>query len=165
MLAPPLHYSNVPIKTQMFHFLNSFSLWTNLAVCWINLVAKVACYGPRALKGPDLPGSLYLFLLKTFFFFFFFLLVDFSPRGGCRIYQTGGGRSKHWPPGAGDPRYATGLGYSAPEAQCQLAPSRRCVESRAIFRKSIELAVTQELKTNDMRFAVITHEWALIGIN
>ena len=34
-----------------------------------------------------------------FFSFFFFLLVDFFPRGGCRIYQTGGGgrRSKHWP--------------------------------------------------------------------
>ena len=49
--------------------------------------------------------------LFFFFFFFssiFFLLVDFFPRGGCRIYQTGGGRrSKHWPPGAGDPRDAT----------------------------------------------------------
>ena len=54
--------------------------------------------------GPDLPGSLYFFVLKTFFFF---LLVDFFPRGGCRIYQRGGGRCKHWPPGAGDPPYAT----------------------------------------------------------
>ena len=61
---------------------------------------------------------------------FFFCLSIFLPRGGCRIYQTEGGgvhpepqsrpmwqwgansggggrRSKHWAPGAGDPRYAT----------------------------------------------------------
>ena len=39
--------------------------------------------------GPEL-GSLYFFVLKPPFFLFF-LLVDFFPRGGCRIYQTGGG--------------------------------------------------------------------------
>ena len=33
-------------------------------------------------------GSFSFFVLKTFFFF---LLVDFFPRGGCRIYQTRGG--------------------------------------------------------------------------
>ena len=94
-----------------------------IAVARINLVAKVAYYGPRA---PDMHyrGSFYLFVLKTFFC----LSILFPCRGGCRIYQTGGGapspkgasrvgicgggggggrRSKHWPPGAGDPRYAT----------------------------------------------------------
>ena len=47
---------------------------------------------------------------------FFVLKTSPPPRSGCRIYQTGGGgggrRSKHWPPGAGDPRDATGsLGH------------------------------------------------------
>ena len=80
--------------------------------------------------GPALPaiGGLSTF---SVFFFFFFWLVDFFPRGGCRIHQTGGGGGAHpepqrrqpcspmWqggggadpsigPPGAGDPRYATG---------------------------------------------------------
>ena len=42
-------------------------------------------------------------------FFFFFCLSIFPPGADAGIYQTGGGRrSKHWPPGAGDPRYATG---------------------------------------------------------
>ena len=48
-------------------------------------------HGPRA---PWPPGAISLglsfFVLKTFFFFFF-LLVNFFPRGGCRISQTGGG--------------------------------------------------------------------------
>ena len=57
--------------------------------------------------GPDLPG--YLFRAEDLFLIFLiFLLVDFFPRDGYRIYQTGGGRrSKHWPLGAGDPRDAT----------------------------------------------------------
>ena len=36
-------------------------------------------------------------------------------RQPCRPMWRGGGggrRSKHWPPGAGDPRYATGQGCS-----------------------------------------------------
>ena len=67
--------------------------------------------------GPELSRAKVFFF---FFFFFFFLGADagftkcacrfVSPRGRCRIYQMGGGgerRSKHWPRGAGDPRYAT----------------------------------------------------------
>ena len=30
--------------------------------------------------------------------------------GGGVLILGGGGRCKHWPPGAGDPRYATGCG-------------------------------------------------------
>ena len=34
--------------------------------------------------------------------------VGLCARGGGVLIRGGGGRSKHWPPGAGDPRYATG---------------------------------------------------------
>ena len=71
----------------------------------------------RAFNGPVFPalgGLSFLFLVEDFSFFFFAcLLVDFFPgpkglflpKGGAK---GGGRRCKHWPPGAGDPRYATG---------------------------------------------------------
>ena len=63
-----------------------------------------------SFQGPRSPSLLF----RAEDLFFPFACRFFSPRGGCRIYQTGGGggggrRSKHWPPGAGDPRYTTGL--------------------------------------------------------
>ena len=74
--------------------------------------------GPELSRAPISLG-LYLFVLKTFFLFFlffllvdfFFSLVDFFPPGadaGFTKRGGGGRRSKHWPPGAGDPCYATG---------------------------------------------------------
>ena len=77
-------------------------------------VARGGGHGPRAqaLEGApaQLVGANFKKKIRPRQIRFFFLLVDFSPRGGCRIYPRGGGgrRSKHWPPGAGDPRYATG---------------------------------------------------------
>ena len=41
------------------------------------------------LWAPSFEGL--LFRAEDLFFFFFFLFVDFFPRGGCRIYQPGGG--------------------------------------------------------------------------
>ena len=49
------------------------------------------CYGPRAFKGPDLPGSL---LFRAEDLFFSFLLVDFFPPGadaGFSPQKRGGG--------------------------------------------------------------------------
>ena len=44
-----------------------------------------------------------------FFFLFFFFACRFFPQGGgAPILGGGGRRCKHWPPGAGDPRHATG---------------------------------------------------------
>ena len=76
--------------------------------------------------GPAFPmhyGVFLLFRAEDLFSFFFpiFLGVDagFTKWGGgahpdpqrhqpCRpMWQGGGRRSKHWPPGAGDPRYST----------------------------------------------------------
>ena len=87
-------------------------------MCWINLVAKVYAMGPELSRAPISLG-LYFFVLKTFFFLvwfcFVFLLVDFFPPGADAGFtkRGGGRRSKHWHPGAGDPRYATGLQTSA----------------------------------------------------
>ena len=68
-------------------------------------LAKVAytCYGPRSLC---IRGSFFSLSCRRPFFFFFFSLVDFIPQEEMLI--MGGGRCKHWPPGTGDPRYATG---------------------------------------------------------
>ena len=64
--------------------------------------------GPELSRAPISLG-LYFFVLKTFFFlfFFFFLRVDFFAPGADAGFTKRGRRSKHWPPGAGDPRYAT----------------------------------------------------------
>ena len=53
--------------------------------------------GPELSRAPISLG-LYFFVLKIFF-----------PQGRMQDLPNGGGgrRSKHWPPGAGDPRYAT----------------------------------------------------------
>ena len=70
--------------------------------------------------GPEpISLGLYFFVLKLFFFFFFcfsflflFCLSIFSPGVDAGFTKRGGGggrRCKHWPPGAGDPRYATAL--------------------------------------------------------
>ena len=97
--------------------------------CRINLAAKVAYdTGPARFQGPRAPygGLSFLFLAEDLF------VVDLLPMqgrmqdlpnggggrtpspkvglcGGGGANSGGGGRqSKHWPPGAGDPRYATG---------------------------------------------------------
>ena len=52
----------------------------------------------RAFKGPISPGD---------FFFFFFLSAYRFSKSMQDLPNGGGRRSKHWPPGAGDPRDAT----------------------------------------------------------
>ena len=86
-----------------------------------------AKFKSRAIKGPAfrlyaLGGLSFLFLVEDLFIFF--LLADFWPSGpgpkGLVLPKGGGGakggggggrRCKHWPPGAGDPRDATGTVY------------------------------------------------------
>ena len=68
-------------------------------------------YGPRAFKGPDLPGSL-LFRAEDPFFFFFFACRSPPPHGadaGFTKRRGGGGAAPNIGPRAlEDPRYATG---------------------------------------------------------
>ena len=80
-----------------------------LGQCRINLVTKVAyATGPALSRAPRslcLRGVfLFICLLKNFGFCFF--ACRFFPQGP----GGGGRRCKHWPPGAGDPRYATARG-------------------------------------------------------
>ena len=65
------------------------------------------CYGPRSLC---IRGSFFSLSCRRPFLFCFSPLVDFIPQEEMLIMGGGGGgrRCKHWPPGAGDPRYATG---------------------------------------------------------
>ena len=71
-----------------------------------------------SFEGPRSPWV--SLLLRDEDLFFFFCLSIFSPGADAGFTKRGGGggggrRCKHWPPGAGDPRYATGvtIGYSA----------------------------------------------------
>ena len=44
------------------------------------------------------------------------------PEGASRVGLCGGGGGKHWPPGAGDPRYTTG--------SCDVTPSSKYDSSK-----------------------------------
>ena len=62
-------------------------------------------WAPRSLC---IRGSFFSFSCRRPFFFFF--ACRFFPQGQMLIFffwGGGGRRCKHWPPGAGDPRYAT----------------------------------------------------------
>ena len=71
--------------------------------------SSIICYGPRSLC---IRGSFFSLSCSIFSFFSssFFPACRFYSPGGKANYGGGGRRCKHWPPGAGDPRYATGSG-------------------------------------------------------
>ena len=70
-------------------------------------------HGPRAQALKRAPAQLVGRILKVganfnLFFSFFFFACRFFLLGGNANSGGGGRQCKHWPPGAGDPRHATG---------------------------------------------------------